>query len=125
MSLADTEQRREDLLSYREEVLRELERRAGRVREIDRRIAETQHAIDALDGGRVLSGPTARVLTQEAYRRSLKKKLDGYHNDRKDASVELQRAEVRLQDVDVELSQLDAEAESAQDRAEDGETTEE
>jgi t-SNARE complex subunit (syntaxin) len=65
------------------------------------------------------------VLTQEAYRRSLKKKLDGYRDDRKDAADELQRAQVRLQDVDIELSQLDAEAESAKDRVGVSESTEE
>jgi hypothetical protein len=107
MSSVDDDTKREELLSYRDEVVRELERRAGRIKEIDAQIATTQYAIDSAEMGRVPAGQTLRILTQVSYRERLKKELKGHRRVREEALADLRRAEARLVDVDNELSELE------------------
>jgi hypothetical protein len=108
MNSGDVDAQREELLSYREDVLRELERRVSRVREFDAQIAATQYALDSSDRDRkVLTGQAVRVLAQVSYRARLKKQLEAQQRDREEALEDLRRAEARLVDVDDELSQLD------------------
>jgi hypothetical protein len=112
MNSGDQDEQRKELLSYREDVLRELERRANRVREIDVRIGETQYALDSSGRGpRVLTGEAVRVLAQVSYRSRLKKQLEAQQRDRREALEDLRRAEARLVDVDLELSKLEEVAE--------------
>jgi hypothetical protein len=108
MSSGDVDAQRQELLSYREDVLRELERRANRVREIDAQMGATQYALDSSDRGRkVLTGWAGRVLAQVSYRTRLRKQLEVQKRDREEALEDLRRAEARLVDVDHELSRLD------------------
>lgn len=123
MSSGDVDAQREDLLSYREDVLRELERRANRVREIDAQMGATQHALDSSDRGRkVLTGQAERFLAHVSFRTRLRKQLEAQKRDREEALEDLRRAEARLVDVDHELSRLDEVAEvEAVDAGERGE----
>lgn len=108
MSSGDVDAEREELLTYREDVLRELERRADRVREIDAQIGTTQHELDCAERRRkVLTGQTERVLAQVSYRTRLRKQLEIQKRDREEALEDLRRAEARLVDVDHELSRLE------------------
>lgn len=113
MNSDEVDAQREELLYYREDVLRELERRASRVREVDAQISATQYALDSSDRERkVLTGQTARVLVQVSYRARLKKQLEVQQREREEALEDLRRAEARLVDVDHELSQLDEASEA-------------
>ncbi len=124
MSSDDVNTQREELLSYREDVLRELERRAGRIREIDAQMGAVQYELESSDRNRrVLTGNTARVLAQVSYRARLKKQLEAQQRDREEALEDLRRAEARLVDVDSELSRLDESSEAAApDAGESGES---
>jgi hypothetical protein len=107
MSSLDEDTKREELLSYREEVLRELGRRVDRVKEVDARIAATQYEVDSAQRDRVPAGQTLRLLAQVSYRQRLKKQIEAQRRDRQEALEDLQRAQVRLADVDNELLELD------------------
>jgi hypothetical protein len=106
--LADVSKEQEELLSYRDEVLRELERRSLRVKELELAVAEAEYALDSTVGTLgVLTGETFKAMTKVAYRARLKRELAARLKDRDEALVDLKRAQDRLSQVDGDLAQLE------------------
>lgn len=95
------------LVSYREQVIEELERRVLRVAELERVVAAVHHQLDEVrHGRRPCAGETSTVVVRAAYTARLKRQLAMARREQDQAQQDVQRAEDRLQEVDAQLEEL-------------------
>ncbi len=99
---------RDDLESYRAQVVAELECRVDRVRRIDGEIAAADFRLESLRAGaRIPSGNTGRLLTQVALRDKIRRERLQLERERTEAVEDVKRAQERLEQVDGEIEQGD------------------
>ncbi len=97
----------EELRSYREKVIAEVERRMIRLRAIETDIERAEFSRDA-DGRsqNLLSRDTGRNQAAEAHRKRLRERVQGLKREREQAEADLERAKERLVEVDQRLEEL-------------------
>jgi hypothetical protein len=97
----------EELRSYREKVIAEVERRLLRLRAIETEIERAKFAAEA--NGRswaLLSRDTGRNQVEAAHRKRLREQVQELKREHEQAEADLDRAKVRLVEVDQRLEEL-------------------
>ncbi len=99
----------EELQSYREKVIAEVERRMLRLGSIETDIERAEFQADA-DGRAqaLLSNHTGRNQAAAAHRKRLKERVLELTREREQAEADLDRAKARLTEVDQRLEELGA-----------------
>ena len=100
---------REELEAYRERVFQELKTRTVRVQELDTALSSNRYLLDRAGPAQGLrSGNTLQVLAGASHKARLTRERERLERQRREAAVDLKRAEERLADVDRELEELEA-----------------
>jgi hypothetical protein len=97
----------EELRSYREKVIAEVERRMLRLRAIETDIERAKFAAEANSrSGALLSQDTGRNQAAAAHQKRLRERVQELAREREQAEADLDRAKVRLVEVDQRLQEL-------------------
>lgn len=97
----------EELQSYREKVIAEVERRMMRLRAIETDIERAEFAADSHGRSQtLLSSDTGRNQAAAAHRKRLREHVHELKREREQAEADLERAKVRLIEVDQRLVEV-------------------
>ena len=97
----------EELQSYREKVIAEVERRMMKLRAIETDIERAEFAAAAPGRSQaLLSSDTGRNQAAAAHRKRLRERVHELKREREQAEADLERAKVRLVEVDQRLEEL-------------------
>ena len=97
----------EELQSYREKVIAEVERRMISLRSIETEIERADFAAESYRRSQArLSRNTGRNQAAAAHRKLLRERVLSLRKERVQAEEDLQRAKVRLDDVERRLAEL-------------------
>jgi chromosome segregation ATPase len=97
----------EELQSYREKVIAEVERRMLRLRAIETDIERAKFAAEANNRSwALLSRDTGRNQAAAAHNKRLRERVQELTREREQAEADLDRAKVRLVEVDQRLEEL-------------------
>lgn len=99
----------EELLSYREKVVAELEVRALRLKEIEVQLAQVAQVIESFRINGALRGSVGRGQARIAHERVQRRRYADLCEQREQAAADLVRAERRLCEVDERLREASQE----------------
>lgn len=98
----------EELQSYREKVIAEVERRMMRLRAIETDIERAEFEVESQNRSHtLLSRDTGRNQAAAAHRKRLRERVETLRKERGQAEEDLERAKARLEEVDERMAEFE------------------